>query len=230
MYVIYAKQSILLKIIDLTMKNKLNLDILKLNEHRLTFNEEDHIYYWDNIKINTSITSIIKSLGPNYGEIDPAILQAAGVRGTMVHKWIEDYFNSVPEPHRQMLASYKPYIDAFLKWVEQYGERYEMLFNELKLFSPAKGIAGTVDAIIYDKELDTLCVLDFKTTANPIEDMVSAQLAAYSQLIEEWGIAKIDMGMVLYLGKNGEFKFKAVDLVKGNKLFNKCYKEYKKGH
>lgn len=211
------------------MKNKLNLSVLNANKHRLTFNEEDHIYYWDNQPVNTSITSIIKTLGPNYGTIDPAILQAAGVRGTMVHKWIEDYFNSVPEPHRQMLASYQPYIDAFKKWVDKYGERYEMLFNELKLFSPTKGIAGTIDAIVYDKQLDTMCVLDFKTTANPIDDMVSAQLAAYAQLIQEWNITDIEMGMVLYLDKYGDFKFKVVDLVKGNKLFDKCYKQYTKG-
>ncbi|MFV0534016.1 MAG: hypothetical protein ACK5MR_10225 [Cumulibacter sp.] len=83
-----------------------------------------------------------------------------------------------------MLATYQPYIDAFLKWTEDYGDRFYVMSSELQMYNTKYDYAGTIDLIIYDSALDKFGVLDFKTTAQHHENMVAAQLGAYKNMLE----------------------------------------------
>ena len=209
--------------------NKLNLDKWwNKHKHRLCFTEVGHSYTWDGVKVKGSISKVIEPLSPYKNlNIDPSILEAAGVRGTMVHKWIEDYVNQVPKHQRQMLASYQPYIDAFLKWIDEYGNRYEFLSSELKLFHPYDNYAGTIDALIYDKIINKIVVLDFKTNTIRVDEYVSAQVAGYASLVNFWEIANVDSAFVLYLSKDGVFEFQPIEFITGTTNFNKCLEKWK---
>lgn len=208
-----------------------NLEPWKENKQRLTFTEKTHTYYWDNVEVDRSVTEIIKHLGTvNYDEIDEGILEMAAVKGTMVHRWIEDCFNRVPEFNRKILESHKPYINAFLQWCKDYAERYYIMSSELKMFNPKLEYAGTIDLLLYDSKLDKFGVLDFKTTTTQQDVMVSAQLGAYKNMLEVWNPhQKIEIGYVLYLHKDGKYTFKSSNIDKGEKLFLKSIKRKRNG-
>lgn len=203
--------------------------MIKLNKwnnqkHKLTFNEELHKYYWDGKEIKGSVSSVINSISPYKDmEIDPAVLEAAGIRGTMVHKWIEDHINEVPIEQRKLIESYRPYINAFLEWEKEWGPRFKILHSELQLYSIQDGYAGTIDAIVYDNQLNEYGILDFKTNSVKIDEVVQAQTSGYARLLNQWSEeSHIEKAFVLYLSKDSTFTFKPINLKEGYKVFEEC--------
>lgn len=204
----------------------INLENWTKEKDKLSFDEGSHTYYWDGEKIKGSVSSVIEPLSPyKDNDIDPAVLEAAGVRGTLVHKWIEDYFNNVKGT---MIATYQPYVDAFLKWTEAYGDRFKILYSELQLYNPADNYAGTIDAIIYDTQLDEIGILDFKTNSVKIDALVTTQTAGYATMLEYWTQEPIKKAFVLYLSKEGEYDFKPINLDEGRIRFKQCLEIWNK--
>lgn len=207
----------------------MNLDKWNKEKHRLKFDEKSHKYFWDNQEIKGSVSSVIAPLSPyKTMDVDPNVLQNAGIRGTMVHKWIEDDINKEPLFKRKMIESYQPYINAYLEWKSLYTTRFDILISELQLYHPIHKFGGTIDAIVYDNKTKKYGILDFKTNSVQIDDLVTTQTMGYNYLINYWiQDVKIEKAYVLYLTKHGTFQFKAIDVNKGKRLFDKCLKEWK---
>lgn len=203
----------------------LNLNLWNSQKGRLVFKEKEHEYYWDGTKIPYTASGIISPMSPyTNGDIPPEVLAAACVRGTMVHKWIEEDINGVALHQREMLEAYKPFIKAYLTWKDLYSSRFDFLVSEIALYSREHKFPGTIDAIMYDKIDDEIVLLDFKTSAKENNILTQAQLAGYKLLVEDWDIAEIKKTYVLYLKKDGTFNFRYSDMAIGHKDFTDCLK------
>lgn len=91
-------------------------------------------------------------------------------RGTDVHKELEDWCfhwmskrlgNPPEKPYEVTLTKAKHGVN----WLERVLEPHFLLFPEVKLFSPKLQLAGTLDLLIYNPELDLFIIEDWKTNA-----------------------------------------------------------------
>lgn len=146
----------------------------------LRFDPEAH-KYWVNGVEYPSVTTILKAAGiySEYGDVDPAILARAGLRGDAVHEAIEHYliygeYPSVPEDA-------VPYLKAFRSWYRW--SALEVWAVEYRTFSDRNKVAGTID--IVGKLDGTPSIIDIKTTRMLNKVATGYQTAAYRMMWNE---------------------------------------------
>lgn len=141
-----------------------------LNNTILEFIEEGHYYICDGI-IVPSITQMLKmKFGNKYDFVNPTVLKESAIRGTMIHKAIEDYCNGKDSIFTEV-RNFK-----FLQ--KQYG--FEVLENEIPviLYKDDKPIgAGRIDLVL--KEGDKMVGADIKTTSALDKNYLFYQLNLY---------------------------------------------------
>lgn len=176
----------------------------------LKFDEKKHEYTLDGriIPSVTTITSVLSNFV--YKDIDPFVLEKAALKGTLVHKAIEDY---ELWGYYELPAGLEPYMQQYLKAKEEIG--FEVLHNEMKLHNTK--YAGTIDCIA--KYKNEIVVIDFKTTTIIHDNLVKPQLSAYQELCEYNGML-IDNRYVLQLTMD-DYNFKKIDYEMT--WFYKCY-------
>ena len=137
----------------------------------LEFIEETHTYIYDGV-ILPSITQILKTKYSNkYDGISKEILNKASIRGTEVHKAIEEYEKEGKETKHKELRNYKFLKNRF---------NFECIQNEIPvvLFKDDKPIAaGRIDLVL--KEGDKVGIGDIKRTSSFDKEYVAYQTNLY---------------------------------------------------
>ena len=93
---------------------------------------------------------------------------AASKVGNQVDKLVRDFFNSELQPANMYGLndeSYKATVEYLVKLKEYFDKLgLKVLANNIKLFDPETGIAGTIDILAIDKN-NNAYIFDTKTTA-----------------------------------------------------------------
>ncbi len=173
----------------------------------MIFNEEKHEYIV-NGKVVPSVSEIMKCATCLYytDEIPPRILELACIKGSAVHKAIEEYllFDEYSIEER-----YQDYMNNFLKWLDDY--KPEIIKVEYKMTNGE--FAGTCDLIC---KIDNKIIgIDHKTSSQIHTKMIAIQESGYDELCD----IKIDEWYVLHLTKK-DYEFKKIELRKD--IWNKC--------
>jgi hypothetical protein len=124
----------------------------------LQFNEENHVYTVDGVKI-PSVTTVLSSTGiSDYSRVPSQTLEEAAARGTAVHRILELYdmgqLAECPEWATE-------YLDAWKKFKTEMDVK--ILACEMRVFHDKFWFAGTLDriAMIGGEKY----ILDIKTTS-----------------------------------------------------------------
>lgn len=142
---------------------------------------------------NMAAGSINDALEPGvaYDELQlQAIIQAgrkahyqkkvdAGLLGTFIHKWIEDYING-EKPAMPVNIDLRNGIKNFLRWVKEH--KVEFLVAEQQVYSRKYNYTGTLDFIC--KFEGKMYIGDMKTSSGIYPEMM-VQTAAYRQARNE---------------------------------------------
>lgn len=143
-----------------------------INGHVVTFDELNHIYYVDGIKV-PSVSQICKMANPNmYRGVDNSILQNAAIKGSKLHKAIENYELTGTIDHSSELLNYIMLKKKF-NIVKEHSEKIILIKLEDKVVC-----AGRFDLQGYfDGEK---ALIDFKRTRDIHTDYVKLQLNLYA--------------------------------------------------
>lgn len=182
----------------------------------IQFDEAKHEYYSDGKRVPgvTEILSPITASG--YSKINPAVLEHAAMKGTLVHEWCEMYDygcadESVPSELAPYCAAYADFIrDYRPKWekIEEIVAQYNMIdvgndeYYEGKLVGE---YAGRLDRMGLLN--DRYAIVDIKTIAAPNTKnhiSVCCQTAAYAKAIGKPYIAYDRYA--LYLKPDGTYR------------------------
>jgi hypothetical protein len=149
----------------------------------LSFDHDAHRYTLDGAVL-PSVTGILKAAGLiDFSGIPAAILEAARLRGSIVHQAIH-YLNERDldlDQFREDFPGYMGYLEAWISFCDQ--RRFTPVLNELRIASPSLRVAGTLDCLgLLD---DGAVLLDF-ATGRPDDVAKDLQTAAYHGLALDW--------------------------------------------
>jgi hypothetical protein len=161
--------------------------------------------------VTTNIKYMDRSAEELIGEWD-----AARDHGTKVHKEIELYLQNDKDPSEEKA---KKGID----WLKKYQMKSDIEFySEIIIYSKELKIAGSIDIIAYDKNIDAYEIIDWKTSKNiemlsfgrkmgikPITKNLmdcnfvhySLQLSLYRYFLEEFYGLKINNQLIAHLNE-----------------------------
>jgi len=193
-------------------------EVLKVAD--LTFKEDTHSYFLEDLPI-PSVSEIIRPLHQKiYGNIDKDTLERAAERGTRVHRAIEflSKYNlcSIDDDISGYISAYKKFRSHYKDW--------RLLRSEFKAYHKFLLYGMTADQIYETPE--GLIICDIKTTkiAHPVA--WSVQLSAYKAGYEsQYG--KISKIVALQLFDNG--KYILHELKDNFSIFLSCLEIYKFG-
>lgn len=197
---------------------------------RVQFDEATHTYTLDGVEL-PSVTSIIRYLAVDKANnADHNMALIARERGSAVHEAtvMYDYSGEIPD---DFPAEYAPYLEAYVQFVRDYKPKWELI--EHPMADETAGFAGTLDRFgLID---DEYAILDIKTSYKVDMPSLSAQLAAYSQLLcadigaDEYA-KKRGKGINRYglqLMRNGKYRLYKCPAFDGNRLFLCCLDIYR---
>lgn len=193
---------------------------------RVQFDEATHTYTLDGVEL-PSVTHIIRYLAVDKANnADPNMALIARERGSAVHEAtvMYDYSGEIPDGFP---AEYAPYLEAYVQFVRDYKPGWELI--EHQMGNATLGFAGTLDrfGVIDDK----LCILDIKTSYKVDIPSLSAQLAAYHDLLLNEQFERLENANIRHLGlqlmRTGKYRLYETDYEKGCDLFYSCRRIYK---
>lgn len=197
---------------------------------RVQFDEATHTYTLDGKEL-PSVTHIIRYLAVDKANnADPNMALMARERGSAVHEAtvMYDYSGEIPD---DFPSEYAPYLEAYVQFVRDYKPKWELI--EHVMADEESGFAGTLDRFgLID---DEYAILDIKTSYKIDMQSLSAQLAAYQQLLcvdigaSEY-IEKYSKGINRYglqLMRDGKYRLYKCPTYYGNRLFACCFDIYR---
>lgn len=193
---------------------------------RVQFDETTHTYTLDGVEL-PSVTHIIRYLAVDKANsADPNMALIARERGSAVHEAtvMYDYSGEIPD---DFPAEYAPYLEAYVQFCRDYHHKWELI--EHQMGNATLGFAGTLDrfGVIDDK----WCILDIKTSYKVDIPSLSAQLAAYHDLLLNEQFEKLENANIRHLGlqlmRTGKYRLYETDYEKGCDLFYSCRRIYK---
>lgn len=197
---------------------------------KVQFDEATHTYTLDGKEL-PSVTHIIRYLAVDKANnADPNMALIARERGSAVHEAtvMYDYSGDIPD---DFPAEYAPYLEAYVQFVRDYAPNWELI--EHKMGDEELGFAGTLDRF---GTIDGECaILDIKTSYKVDMPSLSAQLAAYQQLlytdkgVDEYVkiLAKGINRYGLQLMRDGKYRLYRTPMFIGDQLFASCFDIYK---
>lgn len=171
------------------------------------------------------VTSILADIFNPFSGIKPEILEEAQERGTYVHKVAELYDkNDLADYDKR----YEQHFSGWEKFVKEVGP--QMTEVEKRIISEKYKYRGTLDRVallneirIYDivlkkpVKIGGLSIIDIKTGCEmPYVDL---QTAAYKIAYEEQEKQKIKNRTVVYLKKDGSYKFLLLSNTSDERVF-----------
>ena len=169
--------------------------IISANHNKIIFDEFNHTYTLNGV-ILPSVTQVMKRLSKEYyTDINQAVIEKAGKRGTKVHQAIELY-----ETMGVYDEQVKDYVLQYLRAKSAY--KFTPIKQELML---TNGVyCGTVDMIANMN--DKLVLIDLKATSKINDILVEVQLAGYKQLLSDNGIEVEDCYVLHLTNKSAKLK------------------------
>ena len=149
----------------------------------LAFDAATHAYTLDDVRV-PSVTGILRASNLiRFDTVPPSILEAARVRGTVVHQAIH-YYNEHDLDVGQFcreFPDYAPYLHAWITFTTE--RRFVPHLNEYRVASRRHAVAGTIDCLgVLDHHG---ALVDF-ATGHPADVAKDLQTAAYHGLAHEW--------------------------------------------
>ncbi len=174
----------------------------------IQFDEAKHEYYVDGEQV-PGVTEILYPItASGYSKINPAVLEHAAMKGTLVHEWCEMYdYGCADESVPSELA---PYCAAYADFIRDYRPKWEKI-EEIVAYYPLEGYGNKI--MLYAGRLDRMGVIDgrksivdIKTISAPSTKThisVCCQTAAYAKAIDCYEHAG---RYALYLKPDGTYK------------------------
>lgn len=175
---------------------------------KIQFDEEKHEYYCDGKRV-PGVTEILSPItAGGYSKINPAVLEHAAMKGTLVHEWCEMYdYGCADESVPSELA---PYCAAYADFIRDYRPKWEKI-EEIVAYYTLDEYGNKITH--YAGRLDRMglidgwkSVVDIKTISTPSTKThisVCCQTAAYAKAIECYEQAE---RYALYLKPDGTYK------------------------
>lgn len=193
---------------------------------RVRFDESTHTYMLGGVEL-PSVTRIIRYLAVDKADnADPNMALIARERGSIVHEAtvVYDYSGEIPD---DFPAEYAPYLEAYVQFCRDYHPKWELI--EHQMGNATLGFAGTLDRFgVID---DELCILDIKTSYKVDIPSLSAQLAAYHDLLLNEQFERLENANIRHLGlqlmRTGKYRLYETYYKKGCDLFYSCRRIYK---
>lgn len=131
------------------------------------------------------------------------LLKEAQLKGTTVHTWAEDFYNTGKVP--ELLKGYEGYWKSFEKFNTYFN--LKPILQETVLYSHEFAFAGRMDfyGILKVGEIEKRVLVDFKTS-NMLHWSYGLQLAAYKHCLEQMGYP-VDECYILHLRSHGFYEF-----------------------
>ena len=199
------------------------------NTRRVQFDEATHTYTVNGTEY-PSVTQIIRFLSYDQSKCaDQQMALIARERGTEVHEAaaLYDYSGDIAE---DLSADAAPYLSAYVQFCRDYKPKWNYIEHVLGANRDGipYGYCGTLDrAGFIDGKF---CILDIKTSYKVNIPSLSAQLAAYNNLLkfQHTELYKEDTDLYgLQLMRNGKYRLYKVDYEQGSKLLVSCLAIYK---
>jgi hypothetical protein len=167
----------------------------------LKFNEETHVYTLGD-KDLISVTQLLEKqkISPSYTAVDPELLKRAAMRGTAIHKEIEEY-NKTGE------IGFTPECQAYADYVEDM--KLHCIASECQVYTDY--YAGTFDQLL-ETEDGELILSDNKTTSQIHRESVSWQLSLYAYAYWVMTGVEIAHGQVFWFKKDGTLEVRDIPL------------------
>jgi hypothetical protein len=151
-----------------------------LNDYTISFDETNHQYYLDGIKI-ASISSIVNSFYPNKQtkKVDSKILEEAALKGNLLKEKIHKY-------ETETIKTYDAEMQSYIALKNQH--QFHMVdFNPLVLLRHQGTIiaAGRFDMVIKSPFINGLGLVSIKRTSHIREDYLTLQLNLYKLAYEQ---------------------------------------------
>ena len=173
------------------------------------FDESTHTYTLDG-KVLPSVTEIVGMI--DFGslrKLNPAVLEHAALRGTLVHEYCEAIDNGYAPDELEVETELSGYVKAYLDFLRDYGPKWELVEQPMH---EADRYAGTVDR--YGTIDGKPCVVDIKTTESADKHTRlkwAVQLAGYDRMIFSSMDAKqVSEWLILQLKKDGTYMLRNV--------------------
>lgn len=193
----------------------------------IQFDEEKHQYSY-NGEIIPGVTEILSTItASGYSKINPAVLEHASMKGTLVHEWCEMYdYGCADEVMPSELA---PYCTAYANFIRDYRPKWEKIEEIVGWFTKGVGYnyAGRLDRCgLIDGNRS---ILDIKTISSPSSRQhISAccQTSAYAYAVDNLADWK---RYVLYLRPDATYRLLDCDEYEekndfsGERLFFKLF-------
>ena len=191
---------------------------------RVQFDEATHTYTVNGTEY-PSVTQIIRFLSYDQSKCaDQQMALIARERGTEVHEAaaLYDYSGDIAE---DLSADAAPYLSAYIQFCRDYKPKWNYIEHVLGANRDGipYGYCGTLDrAGFIDGKF---CILDIKTSYKVNIPSLSAQLAAYNNLLKfhHTELYKEDTDLYgLQLMRTGKYRLYKVDYQQGIKLLKSC--------
>lgn len=144
----------------------------EINGYILEYDDESHTYIADGV-IVPSVTQVLDvKFGGKYASVNPATLNRAAIRGTAIHKAIEDYCKGDEE----LLGTKEVRNFRFL----QRHYNFEVIENETPIVITKEGnpiVAGRLDLVLGIHGITALA--DIKTVSTLDKEYLAYQLNLY---------------------------------------------------
>ena len=169
----------------------------------IEFIEKEHKYIDPEGNVIPSVTEILSMINSGYDKVNPAVLEHAAMKGTLVHEWCEMYDYGCEE--EQVPSELEPYCRAYMDFCRDYKPEWELVEGIVYCghMPEGKGYAGTVDR--YGKLRGRRSVVDIKTIASPgTKDhiKVCCQTAGYATALSDYATYRY----ALYLKPDGTYR------------------------
>lgn len=156
----------------------------------VTFDEEDHKYFYNGKELHGITGAIGKLMGKSFPDTD--VVKLATIYGSDVHKEVENYFNNGGN-----------LFSEGAKWVVSEIERFinEQTVPVTKvecevMVSDFEGTASKVDVVVHLASNEAF-LFDIKTTSHFDRPYCSLQLSVYKDLFERNYVEKVQGMFVL---------------------------------
>lgn len=168
----------------------------------LTFNDELHEYRLGGVVV-PSVTQVLGKLH-DFSMVPRDVLEAACVRGTIVHRLCE--YHDLNDLDPSSIGEWWPYLDAWINFIADYGAEWHGI--EQRGYSRRHGFAGTMDRRgVFAKKAPGRWIVDVKTSVQP-HRVWGMQTAAYRQIATEedpsWMLAR---RATVQLRPDGTYRF-----------------------
>ena len=172
----------------------------------VTFNEEEHKYFYEGKELHGVTGAIGKLMGKSFPDTD--VVKLATMYGTDVHKEVENYFNK----HDHWFNDSQLSTEG-AKWVVEELRRFcdSLILDRATsiecevMVSDFEGTASKVDIVL--RTLSNKAYLfDIKTTSKFDRAYCSLQLSVYKKLFEACYGTKVDRMFVLSTKAKRQFR------------------------